>query len=167
MERRRITLLGAVVGAALLAALTVGQALGTAASGTTGVPLVRADFTAQTDVQFKMRTSHGMQVVNVKGAGEVFMQQITIAPGGTTGWHTHPGPAIVAIHSGVLTITEHGKHGCESTSYTAGQAFVDPGRGHVHVGTNETSEPALLYVTYLDVPAGAGPRLDVEPAPSC
>ena len=45
--------------------------------------------------------------------------------------------------------------------------FVDEGRGHVHIGRNEGSTNAELYVTYLDVPVGAEPRIDVPRPGNC
>jgi quercetin dioxygenase-like cupin family protein len=94
----------------------------------------------------------------------VIFQEIVLAPGGSTGWHTHPGPAVVAIKSGMLRLTDG--EGCQSRTYTSGQAFVDPGQGHVHLGTNPGSENAVIYVTYFDVPAGDSPRIDADD-PGC
>ena len=93
---------------------------------------------------------------------------MTIAPGGSTGWHSHPGPAVVIVKSGSLTLYDGDDRRCIGTAYTAnpatpavGKVFIDEGRGHVHIGRNEGSTNTELYVTYLDVPVGAAPRIDV------
>lgn len=103
--------------------------------------------------------------VHVKSAGgeqtDVLVQELSIAPGGTTGWHTHPGSAIVVIESGTFTVRSQQGADCVSEVYGPGQAFVDPGRGHRHVGTNDGTQPVVVTVTYL-LPAGsASPRIDV------
>jgi hypothetical protein len=36
--------------------------------------------------------------VEVHDAADTIVQQVTVQPGGFTGWHSHPGPAIV-VHS--------------------------------------------------------------------
>lgn len=103
--------------------------------------------------------------VHIRSAGreqtDVLVQELTIAPGGTTGWHTHPGSAIVVVESGTFSVrSQHGGE-CVREVYGAGDAFVDAGRGHRHIGTNTGPDPVVVTVTYL-LPAGsASPRIDV------
>jgi hypothetical protein len=52
---------------------------------------------------------------------------------------------------------------CRPHQYGPGQAFVDKGGGHVHIGRNEGTVTVKLLVTFI-VPVGAAPRIDV-PAP--
>ena len=62
---------------------------------------------------------------------------------------------------------------CTGTTYSVGpgdpvgKVFVDAGYGHVHIGRNEGSTNTELYVTYLDVPVGAAPRIDAPNPGSC
>ena len=86
----------------------------------------------------------------------------TIAPGGTFGWHSHPGPSIVVVKAGALTLYHGDDPTCTPHVITAGSGFVDDG-GQVHVVRNEGSVDALVYVTSL-VPKGAPRRID-EPSP--
>ena len=97
---------------------------------------------------------------------DVAMQTITLQPGGTTGWHSHPGLVAVVVRSGTVTRYETGHlaGGCSAQSYAARQAFVERGSDHVVVVRNETAQPAELLVTYI-VPAGAALRID-QPAPA-
>ena len=115
------------------------------------------------DLKVKVKTQRGTDVTIAASAGEVAMQRIELGPSGTTGWHTHPGPAVAVIQSGSLTIVNSG---CEEVTYVAGQAFVDPGQGNVHIGRNPSAtDVTVVFVTYFDVGAApAGPRIDV-PAP--
>jgi len=96
------------------------------------------------------------------------VQQVTIAPGGATGWHTHPGPAFVLVKSGEFTLYDEDDPGCTGTVFKAGQSFVDEGFGHVHIGRNTGAANLELYVVYLaPAPAGQPVRVDAaKPATS-
>src|SRR5262245_64784048 len=61
-------------------------------------------FADPTDLQFRVNwPGPGRQVIHVRNAAETVMQQIIIAPGGHTGWHSHPGPVIVIIKTGQMS----------------------------------------------------------------
>lgn len=97
------------------------------------------------------------------GATDIVVRHITIEPGGSTGWHYHPGELIVVVHKGTLT---RALEDCSMQITPSGQSFVEPaGKGHVHIGRNQGSEPVELYVTYV-IPAGAPLSLDA-PDPGC
>jgi quercetin dioxygenase-like cupin family protein len=97
-------------------------------------------------------------------AADFAVQQVTIAPRGATGWHTHAGPAIVLVKSGEFTLYDG--RGCKGATFKAGQSFVDKGFGHVHIGRNEGSSNVELYVVYI-TPAGGPLRIDAaRPAAS-
>lgn len=109
--------------------------------------------------------ARGASTEKVKTRGhqpyDVVVQQITVAPGGHTGWHTHPGSAIAVVTSGTLTIYDSDDPSCTGRDYAAGEVYLDPGYGHAHLGRNEnTTERLEITVTYLDVPTGAGVRED-------
>lgn len=61
-------------------------------------------------------------------------------PGGSTGWHTHPGPVFVSVIEGQVTFYEADDPTCTPHYVSAGQGYVDTGRGHL--GRNETGQPA-------------------------
>jgi quercetin dioxygenase-like cupin family protein len=92
------------------------------------------------------------------GPTEVYMLENRIAPGGTYGWHSHPGPSIVVVQSGTLTLYRANDPACTPQVYTAGSGFVDQG-GDVHVVRNEGGVDAVVYVTSI-IPKGAGRRID-------
>jgi quercetin dioxygenase-like cupin family protein len=66
--------------------------------------VVRAGFADPTDLKFKVTTANGQEVIHVTDAQETVMQQVVLAPVGYTGWHTHPGPVLVLVKSGALTL---------------------------------------------------------------
>jgi quercetin dioxygenase-like cupin family protein len=82
-------------------------------------------------------------------------QQLTIAPGGTTGWHSDPGPVLVTVKSGALTLVYADDPTCAGRTYHAGQSFVDRGDEVVHTALNRGTTPVELWATYL-VPGCAG-----------
>ena len=53
------------------------------------------------------------------------MAQITVEPGGSSGWHSHPGGAIVVVKQGSLTVYRSLGSQCQAVTYGAGQAFIE------------------------------------------
>ncbi len=98
---------------------------------------------------------------------DVIVQELTIAPGGHTGWHTHPGNAVAVITSGTLTIYNAKDRSCTGTEYSTGDVYLDPGYGFVHLGRNESTMPLELVVAYLDVPVGGSARIDAPDPGKC
>src|SRR6185436_7006802 len=92
-------------------------------------------------------------------------QQLTIPPGGYTGWHTHPGPTFVAVAQGEGTLY-HGMSGCPSFKYAVGAGFMQPPT-EVHNMRNEGSTPLVLWAFYALPPGttNAGIRID-QPQPA-
>jgi len=126
----------------------------------------RASFADPTDVKFKIK-GQGQEVINVNNARETVIQKITIAPGGHTGWHSHPGPVVVLIKSGQMSFYDSGDPTCTVRTYSAGEAFVDSGQGHVHIARNEGSANLELWATYFDVPPGGAFRIDAPNPGNC
>jgi quercetin dioxygenase-like cupin family protein len=100
--------------------------------------------------------------IKTRGASDLYVLQNTITPGGTFGWHSHPGPSLVIVKSGTATLYM-GDPGCPSQVVPAGSGFVDDGHD-LHVVRNEGSIDLVTVVVSL-VPAGVTRRID-EPAPA-
>jgi hypothetical protein len=90
------------------------------------------------------------RIARVRGGMDVHVQHVRLAPGTDTGWHTHPGPAIVTVVSGALTYEDACKRATYGPAGPAqpGSGFVDAGFGHVHHAI-AGPEGADFYVTYL------------------
>jgi len=86
--------------------------------------------------------------IRTKGPRDVLVTAITVDPGGSFGWHTHPGPVLVAVSKGTLTVYEAHGSMCMRKAVSAGQGFVENG-GHVHMARNEGSDPVELNATFL------------------
>jgi hypothetical protein len=150
-----------VVIAAAIPSLLAGVALATPGFNILSAPiLARAIFVDPVDIKFKLG-GEDADIIHMRDAQETVMQQIVIGPGGNTGWHSHPGPAVALVKSGELTLYSSDDPTCTGRTYSAGQAFVDSGQGHVHIARNlSQTQNTEVWVTYFDVPAGASPRID-------
>ena len=118
--------------------------------------------TTKTDIDPGAATNFWQARLNTKGASDLYVLQNTIAPGGTFGWHSHPGPSLVIVKSGTATFYMADDPTCSPHVVPAGSGFVDNGHD-THVVRNEGSVDAVVYVTSL-IPQGAGRRID-EPSP--
>lgn len=99
----------------------------------------------------------------VSGAGNFVVREITIAPGGSTGWHYHDGQVFGVVRAGTLT---HPGPDCVPQIYATGAFINEPaGAANVHVGRNLGTSPLILDVVYL-VPTDK-PLFEDAPAPTC
>lgn len=94
---------------------------------------------------------------------DIVVAKITVLPGGSSGWHSHPGGAIIVMQQGELTLHRSVGNGCETFTYSAGQAFIER-PGEVDDVVNTGSIPYVVYVTFPRVPPGGASRID-EPDP--
>lgn len=140
---KRLAVLGAIVALAVPAA----TAYATPPVGATGSVLGRGP-------------NQVTDALNHTAGREVVTQQITFAPGTTTGWHTHHGEVVVVVVSGTLSLwrtpgtAEHPN--CTKMDVGPGESWVAPGSGtEWDLARNETTADVVLQVTYVNVPAGA------------
>jgi quercetin dioxygenase-like cupin family protein len=137
---------------------------GPAASGFSVQVLSRTSFIDDIDATFRLKQG-STNVIHVNDPSDVVVAKVTVQPGGSLGWHTHPGPAIATVAAGQLTIIN--AKDCVTRQYPAGKAFIDPGLGNVHVGFNTTDVETVVYVTFLDVPAGQSPTIPSPEPETC
>ena len=149
INARRVIVL-AVVG--VVAAVPVGAALATQGSGFLERTVV-ARGTLENQFKIKLQDS--------SSAGDVVVQHFVLAPGGQSGWHFHPGPAVVTVKSGELTLDQED---CSSTTYAGGQVAVEP-MGDVHRVRNLGATNLEFWVTFLDIPVGSPQRVEAETDP--
>ncbi len=91
-------------------------------------------------------------------------RELTIAPGGSTGWHWHPGQVYGVIRQG--TLTHYGSDCAVDGVYATGNPITErSGPGYVHLGRNLGFEPLVMWVGYIE-PAGE-PLANEVPNPDC
>ena len=145
---------------ALFAVLAyVGNVFATPPSGVTSTVFAVGQF----DEIDAMTLSSKWQVrIDTKGESDLYVLENRIAPRGTFGWHSHPGPSLVIVKTGALTLYRGDDPDCTPKVVPAGSGFVDEG-GDVHLVRNEGDVDTVVYVTSF-VPRGGVRRID-EPSP--
>jgi quercetin dioxygenase-like cupin family protein len=146
-----------VAGAAGSMALRVAWAtppVGFAAANIVGpIVLDEIDTRSETDDRIHIKS---------KGLTDVYVTEITIAPGGHGGWHSHPGPSFITVKSGEATFYDDCDDPIVPHIYPAGTGFVEDA-GCVHLLANEGDVDLKVVVVQI-VPFGAPRRID-EPSP--
>jgi hypothetical protein len=96
---------------------------------------------------------------------DIVVASVSIAPGGSSGWHKHPGPVMVVVKSGTVTFYNGDDPTCAAHPHPAGTSFIESG-GDVGMARNEGTDPASVVATYF-VPAGSPPRIDAPSPGNC
>ena len=139
--------------AGVVTAVVVAPGGATPPSGLTNVPLARGTNVSDGTIALQVGT-------------DVAMAQITVVPGGSSGWHSHPGGAIVVVKQGTLTVYRSLGSQCQISTYSAGQAFLER-PGDVDQVINTGTIPYVLFVTFPRVPQGDSPRTDEADPGTC
>jgi len=121
-------------------------------------------------VKVRVRTVRTLIACSEAKPCDTAFQQVTINPGGHTGWHTHPGPTFVAVAEGGGTLYHGGAAGtaCSGHTYGAGSGFFQP-TSDVHTLWNQASVPLVVHAFYV-LPAGTPStsiRTDQPQPPNC
>jgi quercetin dioxygenase-like cupin family protein len=102
----------------------------------------------------------------IRGDSDLYITKHTFPVGAHTGWHTHPGPSLITVVAGELTVYESDSPNCAPIVYHAGESFTDVGCGDIHLVRNEGTVPAMDVAVQI-VPAGAARRIDADQPASC
>jgi quercetin dioxygenase-like cupin family protein len=144
-----LTVVGGIAFGTPSSPLTVEQARG---------PLVDRPLDVSMDFE------NGSEVeLKTKGPIDVAVQRIAVDPGETFGWHSHPGPTIVTVKSGTLTLY-HAEDCTNGIDYTAGQSFSNlPDEIHL-ARNNSTTQELVIFASYFVPSSTGGLRID-QPSP--
>ena len=168
MTRKKVAVAVAFIGVLVIAVNVLPSAAQQPPPPPIAVELLtpRSVFTDDIRVMFKLMHHRGTtHVVNVPDPSRTVAGRWTVQPGAKFPWHTHPGPVVVNIVAGALTYQP--AETCKAQTYSAGEAFVDPGQGHVHTAWNPTNAPTVFVATLFDVPPAPEPLLIPAPAGNC
>ncbi len=139
--------------AAALVVVSATPGVATSPSGVTNVTLARGtDQTAGT--------------IPLQEGTDVVAAEITIQPGGSSGWHMHPGGAIVIVKQGEVTVFRSIGSQCDATTYTAGQSFIER-PGEVHDAVSTGTIPYVAFVTYVRVAPGGATKVNMPDPGTC
>lgn len=140
-RRKRRNLLFVAIGALASLATVIGVALATPPSGVT--PTVHA---LGATLSENVKVNADRIKFQTKDPVDVSVLTLKVEPGGTTGWHSHPGLAVIAVTKGTGTLYFAD---CRAKTYHAGQAFVEAGDDRPTAFRNETSSPVVLTVSFI------------------
>jgi quercetin dioxygenase-like cupin family protein len=98
--------------------------------------------------------------LQVQGDTDYYSQHLVLAPGGYSGWHSHPGLLVGTVKSGQVDFYTAD---CQKHTIGPGQVYTE--NDEVHAISNTGSVDADLYISYL-IKHGA-PRRREESAPAC
>ena len=162
--KRRPYLPAIAVGIVLVVIASVGAvALASPPSGVTPTLLARGTYDA-----FKVTSGKSSPIdfkAKAKRSVDLVVRKHDYLPGSTTGWHSHPGPVFITVTQGQLTYYHYDDRNCTPHVVSAGQGFVDDGRGHIV--RNESGQPAQ-DVSVIIAPVGGAFRGELAaPGPYC
>jgi quercetin dioxygenase-like cupin family protein len=121
-------------------------------------------------VKFKVNAVRTLIACSAATPCDTAVQQVTIDPGGHTGWHTHPGATFVAVTAGEGTLHHAGRAGtgCPGHKYAPGSGFFQHA-GDVHTLRNEGTVPLVVHALYVLPPGtpNTSIRTDQPQPPNC
>lgn len=101
----------------------------TPSSGITQVPVATGVF-----APFNVKRTRENWEVELKAEGAfttISYQSSTAIPGATTGWHSHPGPVLITVTAGAVTVYNAEDPTCTPRVFTAGQGLIEPETVHI------------------------------------
>jgi hypothetical protein len=158
MKLKRMHGIAVALGLVGVGALAGPMAFGSPPSGFTPTPLVVANF------DHTVHANSDRVKFQTKDPTDVAVQKVVWDPGGSSGWHHHPGVVIVAVQSGSVTVWDSD---CNGAAYGPGlpngAVFVERGD---QPGQVTSADGATAYATF--VAPNANPpvfRIEDDPPP--
>jgi quercetin dioxygenase-like cupin family protein len=153
ISRRSRARIGVILAVALVVLIPIGTVVVRADHVPVhGTILARGPFADPFSMKIRTFVAGERSHAQVRNAADTIVQQVVVQPDGFTGWHSHPGPAIVVVQEGTFTYYDGEDPTCTPFPYGPGETFVDLGQGHVHSAWNHGDTVVKVYVTYFDVP---------------
>jgi quercetin dioxygenase-like cupin family protein len=97
---------------------------------------------------------------------QVVVVKVNTLPGGSSGWHSHPGGGIVVLQQGETTFYVSAGNHCDVTRVVAGESFIER-PGQVADAVNTGSITTIGYAMFPGVPVGGSPRIDQPDPGTC
>ena len=151
---------------AAVGGLYAGTVLATPQSGLTTTTLAKSPFDSL-DLHARSKPADVWRArLRTRGVSDFYVVRNTLSPGGTTGWHSHPGPSLIFVVSGAVTNYHGDDSSCTPHVYTQGQGFTDEGGSDVHMLRNEGAVDAVTIAVQF-VPKDATRRIDAPDPGNC
>jgi quercetin dioxygenase-like cupin family protein len=170
-----VSVVAAAVLAVLLSPTAIGNAWATPATGFTATTIMSGPF-AEIDLANRTivpgsrendrRAKAWLALEKAEGSSNLYVQSNEWQPGGSTGWHTHPGHSLIIVAAGTVTEYETPDPDCKPHVYSQGMTFMDPHHDHAHIIRNEGNSVARTIAIQL-IPAGIARRIDFADPGNC
>lgn len=138
-----------------------GTVLATPPVGSSSVSL--APVGTFSDINLNTKIGDWKGKIETHGDTDLYITQVTIQPGGTNGWHMHPGDSFVIVKSGTATFYEGADPTCTPHVVAAGGTIFEPAEV-VHTVRNESTTVPLVNVV-VQLIAHGEPRTISMPDP--
>jgi quercetin dioxygenase-like cupin family protein len=156
VRRRKVVLIAGIVTLGAIGTLAY-AVLPTTSVDPSNVPLGTLVGQSPVDVQ---SIGAFVRAINPERGTNAVLQHVRLAPGQSTGWHTHPGPNIVMFEAGSATLTD--EH-CRVMNFGTGQSFATGLDVHQLVAGPDGAD---TYTFYLLPGNATVTRTDANP-PDC
>jgi hypothetical protein len=152
---------GGLIAVVLAAGLLIWAQLPTAADsehdhGPPDVNVLTNRSTSPDDIRAQLRLrldGRGpTHVMNMKDVDTLQLLELTFQPGDRVDWHVHPGPVIVIVDEGELTVTSAAD--CVARHYGPNEVYIEQGPGDVLRVENlpDADEETVIYALFFEVP---------------
>jgi quercetin dioxygenase-like cupin family protein len=156
-------IVGAVSAACVVAGIAVATpSLGVLSNIVSVIGTVNHDIHAHAHVALPGSDDGFSAELETEGPANFIVQDAVFVPGGTTGWHKHPGVLLLSLTADSGSVDWYDAK-CQKHVYNAGDSWTEGTT--LHDVVNNSSLNAHFIVTYV-VAKGVAKRTD-EPAPSC
>ena len=159
MQRLSKRSVGSVL-AALAVGLTIAVVSSSGVSASTGVGVL-------SEVLAQGQGGPSVEISSPAGT-DVVVAKNTFSPGGSSGWHAHPGISVLVVESGELTLYREPLGGgkCTEKTLSAGDTFFErPSK--MQNGVNKGATDAVVFVTFFNVPHAGSARIDLPDPGDC
>ena len=167
MNIKHLTNGAAIAALTLVTSLQTGSADATPGTGFVPSPIVIGHY-GSIDVKTESnKVGHWGMILKTKDDTDVDADRLNIAPSGVSGWHSHPSAVFVTIIQGSVQWFNGSDPACPSTTYHAGQSFIEDAFIIHNVKNASTSAAAEMVAIHINPTGTSGPafRID-EPKPT-
>lgn len=168
MKILRIVTSTVTAGALIASPMFVSPALATPGHGFAPSPVVNGTF-GTLNINEGGHNDHWSLMLKTNSSTDLGVDRLTVQPGGSSGWHAHPGEVFVTVTQGSITWYNGSDPLCASKTYSAGESFIEPVFG-VHNVVNASSSAGAEFIAITIKPSGfVGPafRLDRAKPNNC
>jgi len=109
-------------------------------------PVVSTLIARGTATELHIRDRSMGLTITARQPTDVALVKAAIIPGGQTGWHMHPGPSIVVVQAGTVTMRAPHRRHCMDQQFAAGDVFEHPSGVHNFIAGSDGVE---FYVSYV------------------